>query len=273
MDNETTETTDTTEDTTTAVPYADAEGKLREGWHGDDETLKRFTNVNDLSKSYLQVRKMVGTDMMTKPGDKYTEEDWNAFHEAGGRPATPADYGFARPEGMPDEYWSDSRMLDWSEFMHKIGLSATQAKQIFEKNNGEVILGDTANKQAREAEVMTAKDSLNQKWGAAYESKLHLGNLAIEQGTMGDSELKARVIEKFGHDPDFTEYSSNLGSKFAEHGSIKVSQVPTPGDIQTQITEIMQRPAYMSSDKKVRGPLIDQVMALRNQLNKSKGIT
>ena len=269
------ETTDTTTsvvggtDTTTApVPYADAEGKLKEGWHGNDETLKRFTNVNDLSKSYLQVRKMVGTDMITKPSDKYTEDDWNAFYEAGGRPSTPADYGFKRPDGMPDEYWSDSRMLDWGEFMHKIGLSAAQAKQIFEKNNGEVILGDTANKQAREAAVMAAKDGLNQKWGAAYESKLHLGNLAIEQGTMGDSELKARVIEKFGHDPDFTEYSSNLGSKFAEHGSITVSQVPAPVDIQTQITEIMQRPAYLNPNKKVRQPLIDQVMALRNQLKK-----
>ena len=269
------------------VPFADAEGNLRENWYADDddlkehgETLKRFKNVKPLAKSFMQVRKMVGTDLTAIPTDKFTEKDWDAWHDAGGRPSTAADFNFKKPDDFPEELWSDSRALEWMEFLHKIGISENQAKSIFEKNNGDILVGDKSLNDAIAISRQEVKDGLYKDWGNAYESKNHLGNLAIEHGCKGatatpegDAEFKARLCDKFGDDPDFIRYSSNLGGKFAEHGSITVSQVPTPGDIQSQITEIMAKPEYSHRDKKVRQPLIDQVMTLRNQLNKSKGTT
>lgn len=288
MAEETTETIETTETTTTVapVPFADAEGTLKENWYADDElkeheeTFKRFKDVRSLAKSYAQVRKMVGTDMMTKPNDKFTEADWETFYEAGGRPTTAADYNFKKPDDFPEELWSDSRALEWMEFLHKIGISAKQAKAIFEKNNGDIVIGDKSLSDAIAIDRQAVNDGLYKDWGNAYEPKKHLGNLAIEHGCKGatatpegDAEFKARLTEKFGDDPDFIRYSSNLGGKFAEHGSITVSTVPTPGDIQSQINELNKNPDLFHRDKKVRQPLIDQRNTLTEQLNKSKGIT
>lgn len=291
MAEETTETTETKEMTETTtevvpVPFADENGTLKKNWFADDElkeheeTFKRFKDVRSLAKSYAQVRKMVGTDMMTKPHDKFTESDWENFYEAGGRPPTAADYNFVKPDDFPEELWSDSRALEWMEFLHKIGISSKQAKAIFEKNNSDIVIGEKSLSDAIAIARQEVNDGLYKDWGNAYESKKHLGNLAIEHGCKGatatpegDAEFKARLCDKYGDDPDFIRYSSNLGGKFAEHGSITVSTVPTPGDVQTQIAEIMAKPEYTHRDKKVRQPLIDQVMTLRKQLNKSKGTT
>ena len=268
------------------VPFADENGTLKENWYADDElkeheeTFKRFKDVRSLAKSYAQVRKMVGTDLTAIPTDKFTEKDWDAWYEAGGRPSTSADYNFKKPEDFPEELWSDTRALEWMEFLHKIGISSKQAQAIFEKNNSDIVTGDKSLSDAIAIDRQEVKDGLYKDWGIAYESKNNLGNLAIEQGCKGatatpegDAEFKARLLDKYGDDPDFIRYSSNLGGKFAEHGSITVSQVPTLGDIQTQITEIQAKPEYTHRDKKVRQPLIDQVMTLRKQLNKSKGTT
>lgn len=279
-------TTETTSTEVNSIPYADAEGNLRKDWYVDEdlkdgeETLKRFNNVKHLAKSYNQVRKMVGTDMATKPNDNFTESDWDAWHEAGGRPATAADYNFTKPDELPDEHYSEAVALEAMELFHKLGLNNKQAKTIFDFHNGLVIKNLAAEDHDIKLERQNVKDGLHNDWGAAYESKHHLGNLAIEEGCKdatatpeGDAEFKARLCDKFGDDPDFIRYSSNLGNKFAEHGSMVISQVPTPGDLQTQIAEIMAKPEYTHRDKKIRQPLIDQALALRKQLNKSKGIT
>ncbi len=289
---EETETTavETTEKTTVvaeSVPFADAEGNLREGWQGgldedlrEDKTLATMKNVNSMAKSLVFTKKMVGTDVTALPHDKFTEKDWEAWHEAGGRPPTSADYNFVKPKDFPDELWSDSRAVEWMDFLHGIGISTKQAQAIFEKNNGDILVGDKSLSEAIGIARQEVNDGLYKDWGNAYESKKHLGNLAIEQGCKGatatpegDAEFKARLCDKFADDPDFIRYSSTLGGKFAEHGSITVSTVPTPGDIQTQITAIMAKPDYMHRDKKVRQPLIDQVQTLQKQLNKSKGIS
>jgi len=286
-DTNTTETTETTTVVADPVPFADADGNFKEGWQGsldedlrEDKTLATMKNVNSMAKSLVFTKKMVGTDVTALPHDKFTEKDWDTWHDAGGRPPTAADYNFVKPKDFPDELWSDSRAVEWMDFLHKIGISANQAKAIFEKNNGDILIGDKSLSDAVAIDRQEVNDGLYKDWGNAYEPKKHLGNLAVEHGckgatatTEGDAEFKARLLDKFGDDPDFIRYSSNLGGKFAEHGSITVSTVPTPGDIQTQIAEIMAKPEYTHRDKKVRQPLIDQVMTLRKQLNKSKGIS
>lgn len=268
------------------VPYADHEGNLRKDWYvdeelkGSEETLKRFKNIKNLAKSYEQVRKMVGTDVVKRPNDKSTEDEWNAYYDAGGRPKVALDYNFTKPDELPPEHYSEKVALEAMELFHKLGYNPKQAKGAFDFHNNLVIEAVKAQEASRKLEVQTAKDELVNELGAAYASREHLGNVAIEIGCKGatptaedDAELKAILLEDFGANPWFARFMMNIGKHFAEHSSEIISQVPTPGDIQSQINEIMKKPEYTSTDKKVRQPLIDQVMTLRNQLNKSKGIT
>ena len=128
------------------------------------------------------------------------------------------------------------------------------AYALFEYNNNFVMTQLTKNKQDEDLAAQTLIDGLNADWGAAYEQKKHLGNRAIEEGVsviqngakIVDQEFKERILKKFGNDPDFIRYSSNLGSKFAEAGSIRVDLVPTPADLQAQIDTEIGHKAYGS---------------------------
>lgn len=268
------------------IPYADHEGNLRENWCDDEElkehseTLKRFKNVKGLAKSYTQVRTMVGAETIAKPNDNWTEKDWESWHEANGRPAVATDYNFTKPTELPDEYYSEKVAMEAMELFHGLGLNPAQAKTIFDFHNNLEIENLKAIEHNRKLEVQTAKDELVNELGAAYQTREHLGNQAIEIGCKGatpspeeDEELKKIIIEDYGANPWFTRFLMNIGKHFSEHTSEVVSQVPTPDDLQKQIQEIMAKPEYTHRDKKIRQPLIDKVNRLYEQINKSKGIT
>jgi hypothetical protein len=61
-----------------------------------------------------------------------------------------------------------------------------------------------------------------------------------------------------------------MGYKFVEHKIVEDPGIPTPADLQTQITEIMADPRYDHTDPEVRQPLIDKVLMLRRKLNENK---
>jgi hypothetical protein len=240
---------------TTPVPLVNAEGKFVENWRDSldedirgEESLKSFdeSGLKSLAKSFVHVRKMVGADVMKAPNEKSSDAEWAEFHKIGGRPDTAADYNIVRPEEFPEEHWSDSHALEWMELFHKIGISKKQVDAIVQKQNTDLMVAFKAQEQAILDNRQQSRAALNQEWGAAYESKIHLGNIAIERGCEGDEEFRARLTKKFGDDPDFVKYSSNLGSKFAEHGDVAVTRVPSPDDIQTQINDVMKNPAYIS---------------------------
>jgi len=237
----------------------------------EDKTLQTFKNVEGLAKSYVHVRKQVPLDKIAIPNETTSDEEMENWHIAGGRPPNAVDYNIAKPDDFPEEHWNPELALAAQDLFHKIGLNSKQVVAIMEFNNGNVMAAAKAQDDAIIANRQAIKDGLFSEWGAAYDSKAHQGNYAIEKGTSGNAEFKARLTAKFGDDPDFIRFASNLGGKFAEHGDIVESHVSTPGDIQEQITKIMADEKYSSKDKRVRQPLIDKVMRLREELRINKG--
>jgi hypothetical protein len=233
------------------VALIDNEGNFREGWTSIlDEDLRgnSFLNENKtiqgMARSVVSARGMVGRDKIPIPTEASSEAEWDAFHKAGGRPETAADYGFARPKDFPEEFYSEDFATAAQELCHKIGLSKKQALALFEFNNSYTMQLVKANAANDELETTKLKDGLYSDWGNAFEQKKHLGNVAIEQGANGNEEFKARLVEKFGNDPDFIRFSSNLGSKFAESTSPDAAMIPTPGVIKEQIATEMSNKAY-----------------------------
>jgi len=259
-----------------------ADGTLVEDWHKlapegyeelrESKTLPRLKKFWDLSRSYESVRKQVPLDKMPRPNENFSDADWNEFYNAGGRPDTPGDYNITRPEEMPEVMMPQAKIDEWHELFHKGGASKKLVDLIVNKNNEDYLALKKENEQMEELEGIKLKDNLNVKWGRAYDQNVHLGNVAIEKGVKGDEGLKERLIEKVNKDPDLIEFASNLGSLFAEHNIVESANIPTPSDIQTQITEIEQDPRYLSKDKNVRMPLVNQVMRLREQMNKDKQV-
>lgn len=236
---------------TPAAPLVNSEGALREGWRDtlpedirSDKVFDRVSDFGGIMKSLSSAERAYGADKIAIPNEASSEAEWDTFHKAGGRPETADDYAFARPEELAEEYYSADQAKAAQDLMHSLGLSKKQADALFAFNNNHVI-AELARK-AQDAELAATKlqDGLYADWGNAFEQKKHLGNKAINEGTAGNDEFKARLTEKFGNDPDFIRFAANLGSKFSEAGSPDIALIPTTGDIQNQIDEAMANKAY-----------------------------
>ena len=228
-----------------------SDGELREGWRDTlpedirgDKVFDRVSNFEGVMKSLASAEKAFGKDKIVKPNEASSDADWDAYYVAGGRPDTAGDYNLTRPDELPEEHYSQELATAAQELFHKIGLSKKQADALFAFNNNNAIALLTKNAQDSELEATTLKNGLYAKWGNAYEQRKHFGNAAVESGTAGDVEFKERLLGKFGNDPDFIEYSANLGAKFQETGSPMVTTIPTPGDIQEQIANEQANKAY-----------------------------
>jgi len=243
----------TTDAATTAqpTPLVNAEGVLREGWRESlpedirsDKVFDRVSNFEGIMKTLSSAERVYGKEKIPIPSEASSEAEWAAFHTAGGKPETAGDYNLTRPEELPEEHYSKELATAAQELFHKIGLSKKQADALFEFNNNSVIAQLTSNAQDAEASMAQLTEGLYSEWGNAYEQKKHFGNMAIERGSAGNAEFKARIAEKFGNDPDFIRFTSNLGGMFSEAGSLTVEMIPTPGDIQTQIDDAMAHKSY-----------------------------
>lgn len=258
-------------------PYNE-DGTLAKDWHTmapegyeelrESKTLPRIKKFWELAKTYENVRKQVPLNKTAIPDDTWGETEWDEWYRLSGRPDTAADYQIKKPEEMPEDMWNQDVADAWQEFFFKHGASKKLVDAINARNNELTLQAMKDVEQQNELEFNTLKDNLTKKWGMAYDQKVHLGNIAIEKGSKEDPEYKARLIEKINKDPDLIEFASNLGNLFAEHKLVEDVNIPTPGDIQQQITKLMADPRYTHRDQRVRQPLIDQVLELRKQLNK-----
>lgn len=238
--------------TSVAEPVAlvDSEGNLRENWREtlpedirSEKVFDRVSNFEGVMKSLASAERMVGKDKVVIPNEASTEEELDTFHRAGGRPDTSKDYNFVKPEDFPEELWDEEFATQVQEILFKGGASKQLADALFTHNLSTILTATKAQTEADERDFKDAEGSLHRDWGNAYEQNKHLGNVAIEKGSNGDAEFKERIVQKFGNDPDFIRYSSNLGSKFAEHG-IPIPGVPTPSDLQKQIDDESAKKSY-----------------------------
>ena len=262
----------------------DAEGNFTENWTHlltdtalhDNPTLKASKTIESLASQTVNAQKLVGADKIAVPNEASTELEWETFHKAGGRPETAADYNFARPEALSEEHYSQELATAAQELMHKLGLSKKQADALFEFNNNTVIAQLTTATQDSELAMTELQDGLHADWGNAFEQKKHDGNVAINKGAEGETpEFKARVVEKYGSDPDLTRLLANLGKVYREAGIITAASIPTTSDMQEEIDDITASNVYgidyvkHGFTRAQHGTAVQKALALRERMTKS----
>ncbi len=263
--------------------HFNSDGTFGEGWQGtldeglrEDKSLTTFRNVNDLAKSFVNTKSMVGKNTMEIPTDASSEETWDAYHKIGGKPETVADYNLKAPEDFPaevlEQVFPKVKLEAWQERFFKAGISKKAADQFIAHFAQDMLTDLKAVKMATEQEYSELESGLSVDWGAAYDQKIHLGNMAIEEGTAGNEELKARVVAKVQKDPDLTRLLANLGSKFAEGKPPNFGNIPTPADYQTQIDTIRENPLYLSGTQEQRMKLANQELEIRKKMNPEKAV-
>jgi len=238
--------------------YVNPDGSFKDGWQSqldpeirDDPAVKPYKRWQDGFKSLVNAQRMVGKNKIAVPSANSSQGEWDEYYKAGGRPETAADYGLKAPEGLPGELFPPERLTKWQERFHKAGISKKAADMIISEYAADIGLDLQAHQTDTELAMTELKGGLQRDWGAAYDQNIHLGNLAIEEGVKGNEEFKDRLVAKFGNDPDFIRFASNLGGKFSEAKLID-AKIPTPADLDDQIKTIMNEGGaqgpYMNRD-------------------------
>jgi len=272
---------------TTPAPQTESfigtDGSLKEGWTGildegyrDEKTLSTIKDVKSLAKIAVDTKRMVGKNKIAIPTESSAPEEWAEYYRVGGRPDTVEDYGLAAPEGFPQELveqvFPADRVAKWQERFYKGGVSKKAAQQ-FINEFAQDMAADYQNiqqqKEQKKAEIVSA---LSTEYGAAFDQKMHLGDIAFEEGSNGDESMK-ESLAYLRDDPNAIRLLVNLGAKFAEGKSPDFSAVPTPADYKSQIAEIMENPLYLNGTKQQRDRLVAQVMSIRAKMTPEPATT
>jgi hypothetical protein len=177
-----------------------------------NSTLDRFDTSEGIVRSYLNLEKLIGTEKVPVPkeGDN---EGWDRYYKASGRPEKPDEYGFAKPEQLPEgmEYSPDIDKA-FATKAHELGLNKKQAAALREWQLG--IMSEGHKQQSSQTEIARSdgEAKLKSSWGRAYDQNL----------TIAKSELKKRATPEFvaymetsglGNHPAMAEFLYNVAKE------------------------------------------------------------
>ncbi len=238
--------------------FVDAQGNFVDGWQlnapfvpeelRNEASLNGYKNVSDALKSLVNAQHMIGKDKIAIPGETSTPDEWNEFHRAAGRPETPGDYNITRPEAVPEELFDKELANGYQELFHKIGISSKQAEALVGFNVESTLATIAKQEASNENDRQVAMKALTEKHGSvAYEGRLNLSKKALDVGADGDEELRKVIAERYGNDPDFVNWTANIGKQFGEASAVAATEAATIGSLEQQVTELTATDAYRNN--------------------------
>ena len=199
--------------------------------------IQNLGSLEDLAKGYVHAQHMIGSDKVVIPGKTASEDEYNDFYNALGRPDTPNGYTVPT-ENMPDIKMDESLQNEFFEESHRLGLTDNQVAGLM-RWQAEKAFG--AEKQAFEAQEMSVEDSiqkLQSEFGDAYDEKIALAQEAVYQ--FGGDELMDYLDSSgIGNSPQIIKAFAEIGKMIASDeiigGGGRQSFRMSPGDAKIAI--------------------------------------
>ncbi len=191
---------------------------LPEGIRGE-AAFKDIKSLDDLAKGYLNAQKLIGVppEQILRLPTTDDPEAWKTVWQRLGRPDSPDKYeGLADPQGATVDPRFKQAFLQQA---HDAGLSARQAKSLFDWYNSEAAGAVQSRQQAAEQRVTQSVQTLKTEWGTAFDQKLSEARAALQH--YGDNDLVAFLDESgHGNDPRVLRAFAKLGAQLREDGLI-----------------------------------------------------
>ena len=170
------------------TPSADA---WRNVFSDDYKTLldnKNFKSGDDLLKSYVAMEKKMGGATLSKPTDKFTEDQWREHFISSGAPESPDGYGEYDDSALPDDFKSDQVfMSDRKASLDKFRAMGVARGLLPRQMNG--LIADITELEVdsirserleRSTAIKAQHDALIKEWGPAYERNSKFAQAAID---------------------------------------------------------------------------------------------
>jgi len=254
--------------------FINEDGTLAEGWRDkyvpeDLRKEKVYDTIKDLPTAFKTLghqAKLVGRKGILLPTETSGESEWDAFHEATGRPKTAEEYVMEIPEENADNF-SEDLITEARGIFHGLGFNQKQVDTLWEFEKKRVAAMEKTLDDFETQEKTEAETALRNKWGTAYDENLHLVNRMISENAV-EGEERDYLLAEYGNDPKLAGFLGNIAKKFVEHKIITDVETPS-ADIQSQINDLMATPAYKDPafpDRKEHKRIVQLVYDLRTQL-------
>lgn len=177
----------------------------------EDKSLQNFKSVEDLAKSYVEQRRLVG-----KKIEDMTPEEVAKFNVGIGVPETADGYDFGLKE--TDDY--NKELVDWfGNTSHELGISQDKAKVMLEKYTE---MEQEQSRLAEQKQIQTETEQvagLKADWGPEFENRLELAKKGVER--LGGDDLR-EILEtsRLGSHPALAKAFAEVGAMIAEDPSI-----------------------------------------------------
>ncbi len=133
-----------------------------------DESLKVFTDIPALAKSYIHTKKALGSDKVALPTKHSTDEDIQKFYDSLGRPALDK-YEVATPKDA--KFVSKEAIDKLKPLAHKAGILPAQLAPILEFHEKESQAAELAQQEALKAQISEGFKGLKNEWGKAFDQR------------------------------------------------------------------------------------------------------
>jgi hypothetical protein len=231
----------------------------------EDASIKKFSDVSTLAKSYINAQKLIGADKIAIPGDSSTEEDWTNAYRKLGLPETVDKYDVKFKEGVS----LDKEFMDkFKAEAFKAGVLPKQAQalaSLFSDMNltaEKVVQGEIQKKFAKDVEDM------KKEWGNSYDLNISRAKKVLNE--LGGAEvIKSLNTSGVGANKDFLKLMAKVGETlYAEHKFVEnqgAASTLAPADIDKEIRRVQADPAYMNKNHPNHKALVEEVQALYQQ--------
>lgn len=231
----------------------------------EDASIKKFTDVSTLAKSYINAQKLIGADKLPIPGENSTEEDWNNVYKKLGLPESQDKYDVKFKEGVS---------LD-KEFMDKFKAEAYKAGVLPKQAQALATLFSDMNltaEQAVQGEIQKrfAKDveDMKKEWGNAYDLNVSRAKKVLNE-LGGADVVKSLNASGVGANKDFLKLMAKVGETlYAEHKFVEnqgASSTLSPADLDKEIRRLQGDPAYMNKTHPNHKAVVEEVQGLYQQ--------
>jgi hypothetical protein len=219
-------------------------------------SMQKFTDtpegLADLSKSYVNLEKMLGHEKVPLPKGPEDTAGRAIFNKAIGVPDAPGGYNLPDaqlPESMANMTFNKDA---FAGIVHKYGLTPAQASGLWKEytNMSGNIYANS--KKAFEDNLTKNINALRAEWGDAYAGNIELGDMVIAKFA-DDQAMGDWLTATLSKSPMGMKFLAKIGAQFSENkiGEFKYQRFAlTPDEAALEISKIKGDPNHPYNSEK-----------------------
>ena len=231
----------------------------------DVPSMQKFTDVNGMAKSYINLEQMVGADKIAIPGKSATPDEWREVYNRLGSPTDPKDYSVEVPEGILQEGENEA----FRNALYEAGLNNSQAQKMSDFMSGIVDSAQQRFEQSADEARYNSEQELRQEYGQAFDQKLELARGAATTllgGTEMFDEIQLADGRMLGDEPRIIKMFAELAAQIGEDNIVGETNelIMTPDEAKNEALKLMAEKPYQEKSHPQHDFYVQEVNRLFN---------